>query len=111
MSHPDTPLPQPSPPQPQAVTTKPRTGYGLLVTAILFAGIGGGLLAWHPWDKDRVPEPPKDPRHITIQRVGEQREAGESDSTRPVYCLTNETGGLYCMVMPGRYTTIQEERR
>jgi hypothetical protein len=63
------------------------------------------------WDKDTVQEPPKDPQHITIQKVGEQREPGDSDSTRPVSCMTNETGGLYCMVMPGRYTGIQEEPR
>ncbi|WP_260479042.1 hypothetical protein [Kibdelosporangium aridum] len=93
------------------MTTKPRSGYGPLATAILFAGIGGGLLAWHPWDKGAVPEPPKNPQHITIQKVGEQREPGNSDATRPVYCMTNETGALYCMVMPNRYTSIQEERR
>ncbi|GAA4592274.1 hypothetical protein GCM10023194_53630 [Planotetraspora phitsanulokensis] len=108
MSHPDTPVPQLSPPQPQATTTKPRAGNGLLATAILFAGIGGGLLAWHPWDKDPVQEPPS-PQNITIQKVGEQRNAGDFDSSRPVYCMTNETGGLYCMVMPGRYTDIQQE--
>lgn len=110
MAHPESPAPQPSPPQPPVATTRPRTGSGLVATAILLAGLGGGLLAWHPWDKP-VPEPPKDPRHITIQRVGDQRDPTESDSSRPVYCMTNETGGLYCMVMPSRYTLIQEEQR
>ena len=100
----------PSPSEPQATTPRPRTGHGLLATAILVAGIGGGLLAWHPWDK-QVQEPPKNPNHITVQKVGEQREAANSDATRPVYCMTNETGALYCMVMPNRYTSIQEERR
>ncbi|MER5269039.1 hypothetical protein ABTZ99_43800 [Actinosynnema sp. NPDC002837] len=109
MSHPETPVPQPSPPRPPATTDQSRPGHGLLATAILVAGIGGGLLAWHPWDKP-VPEPAKDPGRITIQKVGEQREAGNSDQTRPVYCLTNETGGLYCVVMPNQYTGIQEER-
>jgi hypothetical protein len=107
MSHPDAPEPQPSPPQPQATTTKSRTGHGLLATAILLAGIGGGLLAWHPWDKP-APPPPKDPQHITIQHVGDQSDPTESGSTRPVYCMTNETGALYCMVMPSRYTGIEE---
>ncbi|HJQ47444.1 MAG TPA: hypothetical protein VJ870_14190 [Amycolatopsis sp.] len=95
------------------MTTKPRAGSGLLATAILFAGIGGGLLAWHPWDKNmlQVQERPKDPQHITIQKVGEQSDPTESDSDRPVYCMANETGGLYCMVMPNRYTGIQEESR
>ncbi|GHE78339.1 hypothetical protein GCM10017786_04980 [Amycolatopsis deserti] len=104
MSHPNAPAPQ----QPQ-VATQPRSGSGLLAAAILVAGIGGGLLAWHPWDKGPVPAP-QDPQHITIQKVGEQVEAGNSDATQPVYCLTNETGGLYCMPLPNRYTTIQEER-
>ncbi|MEU4769390.1 hypothetical protein AB0H12_39725 [Actinosynnema sp. NPDC023794] len=110
MSHPETPVPQPSSPEPQPMTEQSRPGYGLLAFAILVAGIGGGLLAWHPWDKP-VPEPPKDPERITIQRVGEQLEAGNSDETRSVYCMTNETGGLYCMVMPNRLTRIDEERR
>ncbi|WP_217998114.1 hypothetical protein [Nocardia paucivorans] len=80
--------------------------------AIMVAGIGGGLLAWHPWDKGPAPEPPKDPHHITIQRVGEQRDpTGSSSENRPVYCMTNEVGGLYCLVMPSRYAGIQEERR
>jgi hypothetical protein len=118
MSYPDTPAPQPSPPQsepepqsepqPQATTTKARSGYGLLATAILFAGLGGGLMAWHPWDKGPAPEPPKDPHHITIQKIGDQQEGGDSESIRPVYCMTNETGGLYCMVMPNQYTAIRE---
>lgn len=111
MSHPETPVPQPSPPQPQATTKESRPGYGLLATVILVAGIGGGLLAWHPWDKHPVQEPPKDPGRITIQKVGDQTEAGNSEATRPVYCMTNETGGLYCVVMPNRYTRIEEERR
>jgi hypothetical protein len=94
------------------MTTKPRAGHGLLAAAILFAGLGGGLLAWHPWDRNIVQEPPpKDPQRITIQKVGDQSDPGDSESTRPVYCMTNETGGLYCMVMPGRYTGIQEESR
>ncbi|MEU8639899.1 hypothetical protein AB0C38_47550 [Amycolatopsis sp. NPDC048633] len=112
MAHPDTPEPQPSPPQPQppaAAATKPRGGHGLLATAILLAGIGGGLLAWHPWDKPAPPPPPKDPQHITIQKIGDQSDpTAGSGSDRPVYCMTNETGGLYCMVMPGRYTGIEE---
>ena len=107
MAHPDSPAPQPSPPQPPATPTRSRAGTGLLATAILLAGIGGGLLAWHPWDKP-APPPAKDPQHITIQHVGDQSDPSDSDSTRPVYCMTNETGGLYCMVMPGRYTDIRE---
>lgn len=109
MSLPNAPIPQPEPSQSQALTTKPRAGQGLLATAILFAGIGGGLLAWHPWDKETAQEPIKDPQRITIQRVGEQHDPTKSDSDRPVYCMTNETGALYCMVMPGRYTSIQED--
>ncbi|WP_433271148.1 hypothetical protein ACQPZF_11640 [Actinosynnema sp. CS-041913] len=83
-----------------------------MAAAILVAGIGGGLLAWHPWDKDTVPAPPpKDPQRITIQKIGDQSDTTGDDSTRPVYCMTNETGGLYCIVMPGRYTHIREDRR
>ncbi|HEY3470062.1 MAG TPA: hypothetical protein VGL47_33360 [Amycolatopsis sp.] len=104
MSHPETSTPQP-------IAAHPRRGHGLLAFAILVAGIGGGLLAWHPWDKGPAPAPPKDPQHITIQKVGEQSDPTDSGSDRPVYCLTNETGGLYCLVMPGRYTGIQEDRR
>ncbi len=56
------------------------------------------MLAWHPWDQYTVQEPPKDPQHNTIQHVGDQRESGGGpESTRPVYCMTNETGGLYCI--------------
>jgi hypothetical protein len=51
MSSPVAPTPQQSFPQPHAVTTRSRAGYGLLIAAVLFAGFGGGLLAWHPWDK------------------------------------------------------------
>lgn len=120
MSYPHIPAPQPAPqpsepqaesqpePQPQATTTKARPGYGLLATAILFAGLGGGLLAWHPWDKGPAPEPPKDPHLITIQHIGDQEEPGGSEPRRPVYCMTNETGGLYCMVMPNQYTAIRK---
>jgi len=109
LSNPESPEPQPSPPQPQPA--KSRAGTGLLSFAILVAGIGGGLLAWHPWDKPPLPAPPKDPQHITIQHIGDQSDpTAGSDSDRPVYCLTNETGGLYCMVMPGRYTGIEERR-
>ncbi|GAA3797118.1 MULTISPECIES: hypothetical protein [Amycolatopsis] len=108
MSHPNNPAPQ-QPQEPRPAATESRSRHGLLATAILVAGLGGGLLAWHPWDKAPVPAP-ADPRHISIQKVGEQREAGNSDATQPVYCLTNETGSLYCMVLPNRYTTIQEER-
>ncbi|MEV6646925.1 hypothetical protein [Amycolatopsis sp. NPDC051371] len=109
MSQPESPAPQPSPPQPQATTTKPRAGTGLLSTAILLAGIGGGLPAWHPWDKP-APEPAKDPQHITVQQIGDQDDPTDSASSRPVYCMTNETGGLYSMVMPGRYTGIRERQ-
>ncbi len=111
MSNPNAPVPQPAPPQPQANTTRSQPGYGLLATAILVAGIGGGMLAWHPWDQNKVQAPPKDPQHITIQHVGDQRESGGGpESTRPVYCMTNETGGLYCIVMPNRYSGIREPR-
>jgi hypothetical protein len=115
MSTPESPAPQPSPPQPepqpQATPAKSRAGTGLLAFAILVAGIGGGLLAWHPWDKPPLPEPPKNPQHITIQRIGDQSDpTAGSASDRPVYCMTNETGGLYCMVMPGRYTGIEERK-
>jgi hypothetical protein len=113
MSNPESPEPQPSPPQPQPQPqpAKSRAGTGLLSFAILVAGIGGGLLAWHPWDKPPLPAPPKDPQHITIQHIGVQSDpTAGSDSDRPVYCLTNDTGGLYCMVMPGRYTGIEERR-
>jgi hypothetical protein len=48
MSNPDTPAPQPSFPQPQAMPDRPRSSHGLLIAAVLFAGFGGGLLAWHP---------------------------------------------------------------
>jgi hypothetical protein len=119
MSHPETPLPQPTQPEPQSqpepqpqpreTTARSRSGNGLLATAILVAGIGGGLLAWHPWDEAPLPAP-KDPGRITIQKVGDQREATNYDETRPVYCMTNETGGLYCVVLPNRYTHIEEER-
>ncbi|WP_245547497.1 hypothetical protein [Nocardia brevicatena] len=108
-------MPQLSPPRPPEASVTTRTGqarHGLLAAAIIVAGVGGGLLAWHPWDKGPAPEPPKDPHHITIQRVGEQRDpTGDSEGDRPVYCMTNETGSLYCMVMPGRYAGIQEEQR
>lgn len=50
---------------------------------------------------------PKDPRHITIQKVGDQSDPTDSGSTRPVYCMTNETGGLSCVVMPTRYSGIE----
>ncbi|WP_106620389.1 hypothetical protein [Saccharothrix carnea] len=111
MSNPDTTEPRSLPPQPEpTTTTTPRRGNGLLATAILFAGIGGGLLAWHPWDENTVQVPPaEDPHRITIQKVGEQTEAGESEASKPVYCLTNETGGLYCVVMPNRYTALLPE--
>ncbi|MGK3207950.1 hypothetical protein [Amycolatopsis sp. MEPSY49] len=108
MSDPDIPAPQPSPAPAPAPA---RRGSGLLATAILLAGLGGGLLAWHPWDKPPAPEPPKDPQRITIQHVGDQRDPTDSESSRPVYCLTNETGGLYCMVMPSRYSGIEEDRK
>ncbi|MEU7764836.1 hypothetical protein AB0B25_06905 [Nocardia sp. NPDC049190] len=110
MSNPESSVPQPSLPQPQANSTRPLAGYLLLSTAILVAGIGGGLLAWHPWEKDTVKLPPKDPQHITVQQIGDQYEPTNSDSVRPVYCMTNETGGLYCMVMPSRYSGIRVTR-
>ena len=109
MSNPDTPSPQPSFPQPQPTPARPRSGHGLLIAAVLFAGFGGGLLAWHPWDKPPLPAPPKDPQHITIQKVGDQSDPTDSESSRPVYCLTNDTGGLSCVVMPTRYAGIQED--
>ncbi len=114
MSHPESPEPQPSQPQPQSqpqvTATQPRSGHGLLATAILIAGIGGGLLAWHPWVKPPAPEPAKDPQHITIQHVGDQTEVTDSGSRKPVYCMTNDTGALYCMVMPNHDTDIREAR-
>jgi hypothetical protein len=51
-----------------------------------------------------------DTQHIAIQQIGDQDDPTDSTSSRPVYCMTNETGGLYCMVMPGRYTGIRERR-
>ncbi|TQM33480.1 hypothetical protein [Nocardia bhagyanarayanae] len=111
MSNPNVPVAQPTT-QSQAIAPSARSSHGLLATAIVVAGLGGGMLAWHPWDENTVQEPPpKDPQRITIQHVGDQREAGGGpDSTRPVYCLTNETGGLYCIVMPNRYTIIDKPR-
>ncbi|MFI1093400.1 hypothetical protein [Streptomyces sp. NPDC020917] len=110
MSDPSAPISQPAPPQPQVTTTKTRSGYGLLATSILFAGIGGGLLAWHPWDKDTAKDPVKNPQHIAIQKIGEEDDPTKPDAEpRPVYCMTNETGALYCMLMPNQYTSIQEE--
>ncbi|MEV4143942.1 hypothetical protein AB0J40_09760 [Amycolatopsis sp. NPDC049691] len=105
MSDLDTSAPRP------AAAVPARRGSGLLAAAIVVAGIGGGLLAWHPWDKPAAPAPAKDPQHITIQHVGDQSEPGQPESSRPVYCLTNDTGGLSCLVMPGRYTGIEEDHR
>ncbi len=110
MADPDFVAPQVSSPSPETGPARPR-GHGLLAAAIVVAGLGGGLLAWHPWDENTVQQPTKDPHRITVQKVGEQRESGNSDATRPVYCLTNETGGLYCLVMPDRYTIIEPETR
>ncbi|HEY2060559.1 MAG TPA: hypothetical protein VGH57_19485 [Amycolatopsis sp.] len=90
---------------------RPRSGHGLLIAAVLFAGFGGGLLAWHPWDKPPVPAPPQDPRHITIQKVGDQSDPTDSESSRPVYCMTNDTGCLSCVVMPTCYAAIQKDER
>ncbi|SDW49676.1 hypothetical protein SAMN05421504_101747 [Amycolatopsis xylanica] len=104
MSHPE--VPEPSLPQ----TTQPRQGHGLLSFAILVAGLGGGLLAWHPWVTPPAPEPPKDPHHITIQHIGDQEDVTNSSASQPVYCMTNETGGLYCMVMPNHNTDIRERK-
>ncbi|WP_370949520.1 hypothetical protein AB5J62_18795 [Amycolatopsis sp. cg5] len=119
MSHPEFPEPQPPAPEPavpQATTPQPSapkagSGHGLLSFAILVAGLGGGLLAWHPWVTPPAPEPPKDPGHIKIQQVGDQYDVTDSSSTeKPVYCMTNETGALYCMVLPNRNTMIRPSK-
>ncbi|NEC33831.1 hypothetical protein [Streptomyces rubrogriseus] len=113
MSNPSSPEQPTSPTAPQVMPTRARSGYGLVATAILCAGIGGGLLSWHPWDKVDIPKvPTKNPQHITIQKVGYQSDPStDDDKRRPVYCMTNETGAMYCMVMPDRYTGIQEDEQ
>ncbi|MGY0497417.1 hypothetical protein ACWZHB_02830 [Nocardia sp. FBN12] len=98
---------QPSQPQ---KTTQRRAGNSLLAAAILVAGIGGGLLAWHPWDKGTtVTVPTKDPQQVTTQRIGTVWQPGLSGPGLPVECVTNETGGISCLILPDPYAHIRKQ--
>lgn len=82
-------------------------GHWLIVAAILIAGFGGGLLAWHPWESTPHLEPSfsEDSSHVIYTR----QETGGADDLHGTYGLTRCYGNtasprvVYgCVFIPSR---------